>query len=546
MITTVIQIVRQQVVVDNTITSTIAQITQVQRALGIPGIPGVDGVDLSGNVTGPSSSIAGHLASFSDTTGKNLEDGGPARPHVVSFALAGTVATFLALLADETIDIIEMASGTYTWATVDVDIARVHPVIIRPVDGGTVTFSGAITSEDQRGQFEFGEGANQCSNMDFEGPFIFTGYTLGQIGIIWMQNVRHLKFNNVTVVSSSYGASGGPYTSWAVYISSTSAGYHSEDVELNDWTVDCGAKVLSALQVIGGRNITAARWKVTGAWFAIYATPEYGVALSNFFVEDWEVDVSGNASGFAVYFNEVAGRYTNIRLLSADMIIRNIGDITMASGSGDVVGPSEATDNAIARYDAESGKLVQDSMAAIDDTGKMTIQQALRIEKPSSDAYVDVVAGDAVMYFDGNDADGFMDYVFLSNGVPKMSLYGLLGNLAIVGSLTSRIARRVDSQVTTDQITPEISTYDIFIRTTQAHALAIYNHSTSVPVNGDMILFEILGDATPRAISYDTMYVAKAGVPLPATTDASKNLTMLFIWRNDLTQWVLLSVGREA
>ena len=387
---------------------------------------------------------------------------------VVSFALTETTATLLTLLADETVDVIEMASGTYTWAKVDVDIARTRPVIVRPVAGGTVTFSGATTSGNQAAQFEFGEGANQCANMDFEGPFVFTGYTLGQIGIIWMQNVRHLKFNNVSVVSSHHGASGAENTSWAVYMSSTGAAnyYHSEDVTLNDWTFDGSTKEMSALQVIGGRNITAKRWKVTGAWFAIYADDNYGSALTNLIIEDWEVDVSGNASLLAVYFNDAAGRYTNIRWLSAGMTINNTGTPTMY---GDVL-----------------------ELGNVDNTADAT------------------------------------------------------KNAAAVTLTNKRVTRRVDTQATTDTITPEISAYDIFIRTAQAHALVINNHSSSTPVNGDMMLFEILSDATARAITYGNKFVAKAGVALPAATVASKSLTMLFIWRNDLTQWVLLSAGQEA
>lgn len=38
-------------------------------------------------------------------------------------------------------------------------------------------------------------------------------------------------------------------------------------------------------------------------------------------------------------------------------------------GSGDVVGPASATDNAIARYDTTTGKLIQNSAATIDDDG---------------------------------------------------------------------------------------------------------------------------------------------------------------------------------
>ena len=119
-------------------------------------------------------------------------------------------------------------------------------------------------------------------------------------------------------------------------------------------------------------------------------------------------------------------------------------------------------------------------------------------------------------------------------------------NAAAVTVTNHRFTRRVDAQATTNDITPEISTYDIFIRTALAHALVINNHSTSTPVDGDMMLFEILSDATVRAITYGNKYVAKAGVALPAATVASKNLTLLFIWRVDLSQWVLLSAGQEA
>jgi hypothetical protein len=42
------------------------------------------------------------------------------------------------------------------------------------------------------------------------------------------------------------------------------------------------------------------------------------------------------------------------------------------SGSGDVVGPSSATDNAIARFDLTTGKLIQNSAVTISDTGDMS------------------------------------------------------------------------------------------------------------------------------------------------------------------------------
>lgn len=43
------------------------------------------------------------------------------------------------------------------------------------------------------------------------------------------------------------------------------------------------------------------------------------------------------------------------------------------SGLGDVTGPSSATDNAIARYDQSTGKVIQNSLVLIDDSGNLSV-----------------------------------------------------------------------------------------------------------------------------------------------------------------------------
>lgn len=42
------------------------------------------------------------------------------------------------------------------------------------------------------------------------------------------------------------------------------------------------------------------------------------------------------------------------------------------AGSGDVIGPAGATDNAVARFDGATGKLLQNSGVTIDDSGNLT------------------------------------------------------------------------------------------------------------------------------------------------------------------------------
>lgn len=51
----------------------------------------------------------------------------------------------------------------------------------------------------------------------------------------------------------------------------------------------------------------------------------------------------------------------------------NWNHIVNSTGGGDVIGPAGATDNAIARYDQTTGKLLQNSLATIDDSGSVNI-----------------------------------------------------------------------------------------------------------------------------------------------------------------------------
>lgn len=64
----------------------------------------------------------------------------------------------------------------------------------------------------------------------------------------------------------------------------------------------------------------------------------------------------------------ITGTYPNFTITSND------------EHDGDVVGPSSATDNAVARYDTTTGKLIQNSVVIIDDTGSVTGVNALTAE----------------------------------------------------------------------------------------------------------------------------------------------------------------------
>lgn len=58
---------------------------------------------------------------------------------------------------------------------------------------------------------------------------------------------------------------------------------------------------------------------------------------------------------------------------------------TGATGSGDVLGPTSSTDNAITRFDGTTGKLLQNSGAIISDSGTLTLPTDARIVLGNSD-----------------------------------------------------------------------------------------------------------------------------------------------------------------
>lgn len=58
--------------------------------------------------------------------------------------------------------------------------------------------------------------------------------------------------------------------------------------------------------------------------------------------------------------------------MSTNIKVWGVPDGPTEGGSGDVVGPSSATDNAFARFDATTGKLLQNSVVTCSDTGAVT------------------------------------------------------------------------------------------------------------------------------------------------------------------------------
>ena len=66
------------------------------------------------------------------------------------------------------------------------------------------------------------------------------------------------------------------------------------------------------------------------------------------------------------------GNIQEVTLDPTTMAMSPLGVLSaIAGGTGDVVGPGSATDNAIARFDGTTGKLIQNSTVAVSDTGQI-------------------------------------------------------------------------------------------------------------------------------------------------------------------------------
>ena len=66
------------------------------------------------------------------------------------------------------------------------------------------------------------------------------------------------------------------------------------------------------------------------------------------------------------------------------------GTITGVTGLGDVAGPASSTDNAVARYDSTTGKIIQNSVVIVGDTGIVTgvteLTASTKVASPYFDA----------------------------------------------------------------------------------------------------------------------------------------------------------------
>ena len=89
-----------------------------------------------------------------------------------------------------------------------------------------------------------------------------------------------------------------------------------------------------------------------------------------------KIAMTSDAAGDVLYYNGTD--YTRLAVGAAGKVLKvNSGATapewaTDTAGTGDVVGPGSATDDALARFDTTTGKLIQNSTATLSDAGTLT------------------------------------------------------------------------------------------------------------------------------------------------------------------------------
>lgn len=94
-------------------------------------------------------------------------------------------------------------------------------------------------------------------------------------------------------------------------------------------------------------------------------------------------------------------------------------------GLGDVVGPGSSTDEAIARFDSTTGKLLQDSTVTIDNTGAITVPEMAAPSTPASGKVAVYAKSDGKLYI--KDDAGTETDLTTTGGAPSGSAGGDLG-----------------------------------------------------------------------------------------------------------------------
>lgn len=112
-----------------------------------------------------------------------------------------------------------------------------------------------------------------------------------------------------------------------------------------------------------------------------------------------------------------------------------------------------------------------------------------------------------------------------------------------------RIDPRVSSEASNTAVTPDISSFDVYIYTALAANLTINATTGGTPVNGNKLVFRFKDDGTARTLNWTTAgsnSFRAVGITLPTTTVISKVTYVGCIYNSVETVWDVIASVTQA
>ena len=344
----------------------------------LTGLGTLNGRTIANWVDGPAGAISTNLAAFNGATGKLIQDSGLLTANIPTMALNATAANQMILsggvskqfvAASYTVPAGSGATGQVLTVTAPNVATWANPVGVGDVVGPSTSTNNALV------RFDSTTGKliqNSVAILDDLGAL--TGITSinGKIAGDFVTMATGATVVGQVMLSSGAGKAAvvAPYTfpvttgtpGQILQLGVTGLDATWQTIAGGDVTGPNGGTLVNELAVFSDTTGKAIK-NVTLTYLNIVTTP------ANFTAPN-RVALTGGAASKALAessYTVPPGACPVNQILKSDGTNYNCAP----AGTGDVVGPGAASDNAIARYDNVTGKLIQNSTVILDDAGSL-------------------------------------------------------------------------------------------------------------------------------------------------------------------------------